>query len=49
VDRDGAGSSESSHLAHVFGRAGFSVLRRAEQLPLALVGVVRQLLGAGRR
>jgi nitric oxide reductase NorD protein len=48
VDRDGAASPESRHLPHVFGAAGFSVLRRAEQLPVALVGVVRQLLGAGR-
>lgn len=36
------------YLGHVFGAAGHTVLRRAEQLPLALVGVVRQLLGAGR-
>jgi nitric oxide reductase NorD protein len=43
VDRE-----EPEYLAHVFGAAGHTVLRRPDQLPLALVAVVRQLLGAGR-
>lgn len=43
VDRE-----EAEYLPHIFGAAGHTVLRRPEQLPLALVGAVRQLLGAGR-
>jgi nitric oxide reductase NorD protein len=38
-------TEEPEYLSHVFGEAGHTILRRAEQLPLALVGVVRQLLG----
>jgi len=44
VDRE-----ESEYLPHIFGAAGHTVLRRPDQLPLALVGAVRQLLGAGSR
>ena len=39
-------TEEPEYLSHVFGEAGHTILRRADQLPLALVGVVRQLLGA---
>lgn len=42
VDRE-----EAEYLPHIFGAAGHTVLRRPEQLPLALVGAVRQLVGAG--
>ncbi|GLC24599.1 nitric oxide reductase activation protein NorD [Roseisolibacter agri] len=42
VDRE-----ESEYLPQIFGAAGHTVLRRPDQLPLALVGAVRQLLGAG--
>jgi nitric oxide reductase NorD protein len=42
VDRE-----EPEYLAHVFGGAGYTILRRPESLPTALVGVVRQLLGRG--
>ncbi|MFL5583202.1 MAG: nitric oxide reductase activation protein NorD, partial [Gemmatimonadaceae bacterium] len=38
---------EPEYLAHVFGAAGYTILRRPEALPTALVGVVRQLLGRG--
>jgi nitric oxide reductase NorD protein len=44
VDRE-----ESEYLPHIFGAAGHTVLRRPDQLPLALVRAVRQLLGAGAR
>jgi nitric oxide reductase NorD protein len=44
VDRE-----ESEYLSHIFGAAGHTVLRRPDQLPLALVRAVRQLLGAGAR
>jgi nitric oxide reductase NorD protein len=39
VDRE-----EPDYLSHLFGPAAHTILRRADQLPLALVGVVRQLL-----
>jgi nitric oxide reductase NorD protein len=42
VDRE-----ESEYLPHIFGAAGHTVLRRPDQLPVALVRAVRQLLGAG--
>lgn len=35
------------YLARVFGLAGHTILRRPEQLPLALLELVRQLLGGG--
>jgi nitric oxide reductase activation protein len=38
-------AEEPEYLSHVFGEAGHTILRRPDQLPLALVGVVRQLLG----
>jgi nitric oxide reductase NorD protein len=44
VDRE-----ESEYLPHIFGAAGHTVLRRPDQLPVALVRAVRQLLGAGAR
>ena len=42
VDRKG-----SSYLMRIFGPAGHVVLRHPDQLPLALVGVVRQILASG--
>jgi len=36
--------SGPEYLARVFGTAGHTILRDPEQLPLALVSVVRQLL-----
>lgn len=42
VDRE-----EHAYLAHVFGAPGYTILRKPEALPTALVGVVRQLLGRG--
>ncbi|HEX6372343.1 MAG TPA: VWA domain-containing protein [Longimicrobium sp.] len=42
VDRKG-----SSYLTRIFGPAGHVVLRHPDQLPLALVGVVRQILASG--
>jgi nitric oxide reductase NorD protein len=39
VDRKGA-----AYLARIFGEPGHVILRRADQLPLALVAVVRQIL-----
>jgi nitric oxide reductase NorD protein len=39
VDRD-----QPDYLARIFGAAGYTTLRRAEQLPVALVKVVRQIL-----
>ncbi|MGZ8376960.1 MAG: VWA domain-containing protein [Gemmatirosa sp.] len=44
VDRE-----ESEYVSHIFGAAGHTVLRRPDQLPLALVRAVRQLVGAGAR
>jgi nitric oxide reductase NorD protein len=41
VDREGA-----EYLPHIFGVAGHTILRHADQLPLALLQVVRQLLGS---
>ena len=35
---------ETEYLAHIFGRAGYTILRDPEQLPTALLGVVRQAL-----
>ncbi len=35
------------YLSHIFGPTGHTILRHPEQLPLALLKVVRQLLGAG--
>ena len=35
---------ETEYLAHIFGRAGYTILRDPEQLPAALLGVVRQAL-----
>jgi nitric oxide reductase NorD protein len=37
----------SGYLTRIFGRAGHVVLRHPDQLPLALVGVVRQILASG--
>lgn len=42
VDRKG-----SSYLTRIFGPAGHVVLRHPDQLPMALVGVVRQILASG--
>lgn len=42
VDLKGA-----SYLARIFGAAGHVVLRHPDQLPMALVGVVRQILASG--
>jgi nitric oxide reductase NorD protein len=42
VDRE-----EPEYLAHVFGVAGHTILRRPDQLPAALVGLVRHLLADG--
>ncbi|MGI9090684.1 MAG: nitric oxide reductase activation protein NorD [Gemmatimonadaceae bacterium] len=36
------------YLSHIFGPTGHTILRHPEQLPLALLKVVRQLLGAGQ-
>ena len=36
---------EAEYLPHVFGPTGHALLRHVDQLPLALVGAVRQLLG----
>jgi nitric oxide reductase NorD protein len=41
IDREGP-----DYLARVFGAAGHTVLRRPDQLPVALLHVVRQLLGS---
>jgi nitric oxide reductase NorD protein len=35
---------EPAYLAHLFGASGYTILRKAEQLPMALVSLVRQLL-----
>jgi nitric oxide reductase NorD protein len=35
---------EPDYLPHLFGAAGYTILRRAEHLPRALLGVVRQML-----
>ncbi len=37
----------SGYLTRIFGRAGHVVLRHPDQLPMALVGVVRQILASG--
>lgn len=37
----------SSYLTRIFGPAGHVVLRHPDQLPLALVGVIRQILASG--
>lgn len=37
----------SSYLTRIFGPAGHVVLRHPDQLPMALVGVVRQILASG--
>jgi len=37
----------SSYLTRIFGAAGHVVLRHPDQLPLALVGLVRQILASG--
>ncbi|WP_420130406.1 nitric oxide reductase activation protein NorD [Longimicrobium sp.] len=42
VDRKG-----SSYLTRIFGASGHVVLRQPDQLPMALVGVVRQILASG--
>lgn len=42
VDRKG-----SAYLTRIFGASGHVVLRHPDQLPLALVGVVRQILASG--
>lgn len=42
VDRKG-----SAYLTRIFGPAGHVVLRHPDQLPMALVGVVRQILAGG--
>jgi nitric oxide reductase NorD protein len=39
-------AGEPEYLAHVFGVPGYTVLRDPEQLPLALLGVVRRLLSS---
>jgi nitric oxide reductase NorD protein len=39
-------AEEPEYLAHVFGPAGYTILRDPEQLPLALLGVVRRLLSS---
>jgi nitric oxide reductase NorD protein len=41
-------SEPDPYLAHVFGAAGHTVLRHPEQLPLALLDLVRALLRGGR-
>lgn len=41
VDREGA-----DYLPHIFGDSGHTILRHADQLPLALLQVVRQLLAS---
>jgi len=41
VDREGA-----DYLPHIFGVSGHTILRHADQLPLALLAVVRQLLAS---
>jgi nitric oxide reductase NorD protein len=42
VDRD----EPEEYLSHIFGRTGHTILRHPDQLPLALLRGVRQLLGA---
>lgn len=42
VDRDEA----SEYLSHIFGPAGHTTLRQPDQLPLALLQAVRQLIGS---
>jgi nitric oxide reductase NorD protein len=42
VDREGA-----EYLPRIFGAAGHTILRDPEQLPLALLGMVRRLLARG--
>jgi nitric oxide reductase NorD protein len=41
VDREGA-----DYLPHIFGASGHTILRHADQLPMALLTVVRQLLAS---
>jgi nitric oxide reductase NorD protein len=44
-------SDPDPYLARIFGVSGYTILRRPEQLPVALLDLVRQLLrggGAGR-
>jgi hypothetical protein len=42
-------SDRGEYLERVFGTAGYSVVRRPEQLPAALSDLVRQLLRGGGR
>jgi nitric oxide reductase NorD protein len=35
---------EPEYLPHLFGHGGYTILRKADQLPHALLAVVRQLL-----
>jgi len=42
VDRE----EGEEYLPRIFGGSGFTILRHPEQLPKALLGVVRQMLGA---
>ncbi|MEJ7809728.1 MAG: hypothetical protein WKG32_04845 [Gemmatimonadaceae bacterium] len=41
---DAVSGEGQEYLAHIFGRAGYTLLRRPAQLPMALLRVVRQLL-----
>ena len=45
----GAQGGTNADLPRIFGESGFTILRRPEQLPKALLGVVRQMLGAKDR